>query len=82
MELRAKSQFWKFVGLTTDGKNVDLCREDSVLKEGSPMVGNCSYGDVCKVRAPQARWPYVCAQPGCKSYVDLMCCDQYVDCQR
>jgi hypothetical protein len=80
MEHRAKSQFWKFVGLTADRKNVEVCREDSVLKEGSPMVGNCSYGGVCKVRAPQARWPYVCAQPGCKAHVDLMCCDQFVDC--
>jgi hypothetical protein len=79
MEKGAKSQFWRFVGLTADGKNVEVCKEDSVLKEGSPMVGNCSYGDVCKVRAPQARWQYVCAQPGCKAYVDLMCCGQYVD---
>ena len=79
MDPGAKSQFWMFVGLTADGKNVEVSREDSVLKEGSPMVGNCSYGDVCKVRAPQARWPYVCAQPGCKAHVDLMCCEKYVD---
>ena len=46
MDLRAKSQFWQFVGLTADGKNVEVCREDSVLKEGNPMVGNCSYGNV------------------------------------
>ena len=80
MDPGSKSQFWMFVGLTADGKNVEVSREDSVLKEGPPMVGNCSYGEACQVTAPQARWPYVCAQPGCKAYVDLMCCDQYVDC--
>ena len=79
MDPGAKSQFWMFVGLTAEGKNVEVSREDSVLKEGPPMVGNCSYGEACQVRAPQARWPYVCAQPGCKAYVDLMCCEQYVD---
>ncbi len=79
MDPGAKSQFWMFVGLTADGKNVEVSREDSVLKEGPPMVGNCSYGEACQVRAPQALWPYVCAQPGCKAYVDLMCCEQYVD---
>jgi hypothetical protein len=77
MDKAQKSEIWQFVGLTAAGKNLDVCREDSTLKEGNPMVGACSYGDHCTVKTPTARWPYVCAQPRCKFTkftVDLMCC--------
>jgi hypothetical protein len=50
-----------------------------MLKEVQPMVGNCSYGDVCLVRSPTARWSYVCAQEGCGKFVDLKCCEKWAE---
>jgi len=54
MDKAQKSEIWQFVGLTAAGKNLDVCREDSTLKEGNPMVGACSYGDHCTVKTPTA----------------------------
>jgi hypothetical protein len=67
------------VGLDSAGKNPAVCRKDSMLKEVQPMVGNCSYGDVCLVRSPTARWSYVCAQEGCGKFVDLKCCEKWAE---
>ena len=42
-----KQAIWRLVGLDAAGKNPAGCLKDSMLKEVQPMVGNCSYGDVC-----------------------------------
>jgi len=73
-----KQAIWRLVGLDAAGKNPAGCLKDSMLKEVQPMVGNCSYGDACLVTQPTARWPYVCAEVGCGKYVDLNCCEKFV----
>ena len=78
MEESEKQSIWRLVGLNAAGHNPTDCREDSMLKEVQPMVGNCSYGDACLVTQPTARWPYVCAEVGCGKYVDLNCCEKFV----
>jgi hypothetical protein len=82
MSDREKESIWRLVGLNAAGQNPAGCSEDSMLKEESPMVGNCSYGDSCIVTHPKARWPYVCAQSGCSKYVDLECCQKFVERQK
>jgi len=78
MNDREKEAIWRLVGLDAAGKNPTGCKQDSMLKEVQPMVGNCSYGDACLVTSPTARCPYVSAAAGCGKYVDLKCCEKFV----
>jgi hypothetical protein len=79
MNDREKEAICWLVGLDSAGKNPAVCRQDSMLKEVQPMVGNCSYVDTCLVTSLTAPWWYVCAEEGCCKFVDLKCCEKFVE---